>query len=125
MLLTHLVALIIFFWIDVAIWIKLLLALLILTSLVDVFRRFVLRRAGNAITAIELDSNGNMKLVYRDGVHRRVIRLQSVFVNPVVTLVTATVENGRLTRKIVIPFDAIEADGFRQLRVKLKQGRLS
>ncbi len=125
MLLTHLSALAVFYWIDLAVWARLLLILAVLASLVDVFRYFVLRLADKAITMIELDSDGNIKLGYRNGVHTHVSRLRSVFVSPVITLVTAKTEDSRFARKIVIPFDAIEPDVFRQLRVKLKQGRLS
>lgn len=121
MVLTHLAALVIFFWIDLAVWIKLLLTLLVLASLVDVFRRVVSRRAGNAITAIQLDSDGNMKLIYRSGRQSRVSRLRSVFINSIVTLLTVAVEGRRFGQKLVIPFDAVDREEFRQLRVKLKK----
>jgi len=125
MLLTHLLALLVVYWIEVSIWIKLLITLIVLVSLLDVFRRYVLRIASNAITVIELDSDGNMKLGYRNGAQTRVSRLRSIFVSPVVTLVTATAENNRFAQKIVIPFDAVESDLFRILRVKLKQGKIN
>ena len=121
MLLTHLAALFIFFWIELAIGIKLLLCLLVLASLVYVFRRVVLRLADNAITAITLDSDNNMKLIYRNGRQSRVSRFQSIFINPVVTLLAVAVENKHFPQNLVIPFDAIEEEEFRQLRVRLKR----
>jgi len=121
MLLTHLAALLIFFWIDLAIGIKLLLSLLVLTSLVIVFRRVVLRTAGNAITAIVLDSNNNMKLIFRNGRQSRVSRFYSIFVNPVITLLAVAVEDKHFAQNLVIPYDAIEEEEFRQLRVRLKR----
>ena len=120
MLLTHLTALGIFFWIDVAVWIKLLSVILVLASLHDVFRRIVLRRAGNAITAIELDSDNNMKLIYQRGRQLRVSGLRSVFVSPVVTLFTVAVEDKFFSQSLVIAFDAVDKEQFRQLRVRLK-----
>ncbi len=123
MLLTHLSALTIFFWIDLAIEIKVLLTLLVLASLIDVFRYVVLRRASHAITAIELDSDNNMKLMYRCGRQSRVSRVHSVYISPVVSLLTVAVEGRRFAQKLVIPFDAVDKEEFRQLRVKLKQSQ--
>lgn len=121
MLLTHLAALLIFIWIDLVIGIKMLLMLLVLTSLVNVFRRFVLRLADNAITAIALDSDNNMKLIFRNGRQSRVSRFHSIFVNPVVTLLAVAVEDKDVLQKLVIPYDSIEEEEFRQLRVRLKR----
>lgn len=121
MLLTHLAALAIPFWIDVASWIKLLLIIIILTSLVDVFGRVVLRRAGYAVTAIELDSDNNMKLIDGRGRSYRVSRLRSAFVSPVVTLFTVSIEDKLLPQNLIVPFDAVDKEPFRQLRVSLKK----
>lgn len=121
MLLTHLAAFFIFFWIELAIGIKLVLCLLVLISLVYVFRRVVLRIADSAITTIALDSDNNMKLIFRNGRQSRVTRFQSIFVNPVVTLLAVTVEDKHFPQNLVIPFDAIEAEEFRRLRVRLKR----
>lgn len=99
MLLTHLSALAVFLWIDTSIWIKLLLALVVLASLLNVFQHFVLRLADRAITEIDLDGDGNMKLGYRNGIHMHVSQLRSVFVSPLITLVTASAENTRVTQK--------------------------
>jgi hypothetical protein len=121
MLLTHLAALFIFFWIELAIGIKLLLCLLVLTSLVNVFRRVVLRIADNAITAIALDRDNNMKLIFRNGRQSRVSRFNSIFVNSIVTLLAVAIEDKHFPQNLVIPFDAIEEEDFRQLRVRLKR----
>lgn len=121
MLLTHLAAFFIFFWIELAIGIKLVLCLLVLISLAYVFRRVVLRIADSAITTITLDSDNNMKLIFRNGRQSRVTRFQSIFVNPVVTLLAVTVEGKHFPQNLVIPFDAIEAEEFRRLRVRLKR----
>lgn len=121
MLLIHLAALAIFLWIDVAIWIALLLTLLVLISLVDVFRHVVLRRAGGAITAIELDSDSNMKLIYRSGRQSRVSRVHTAYINPIVSLLAVAVEGRHFPQKLVIPFDAVDKEEFRQLRVRLRK----
>ena len=119
MLLTHLVPLAIFIWIDLAMGIKLLLTALVLASLVDVMRRFVSRRTDNAVTAIELDSDNNMKLVCRSGRLLRVSRLRSVYISPVLTLITVAIEGKQFPQNVIIPFDAVDKENFRQLRVKL------
>ena len=121
MLLTHLSALAILFWIDIVIWAKLVLAILVVVSMADVFRRVVLRRAGHAVTAIELDSDNNMKLIYRSGRQARVSRLHSKFISPVVSLFTVEVEHKIIPQSLVIAFDAVDKEQFRQLRVKLKK----
>lgn len=121
MLLIHLAALFIFLWIEFAIEIKLLLCLLVLASLVYVSRRVVLRITDNAITAITLDSDNNMKLIFRNGHQSRVSRFQSIFVNPVITLLAVAVEDKHFPQNLVIPFDAIKEEEFRQLRVRLKR----
>ncbi|MEE8482142.1 MAG: protein YgfX [Acidiferrobacterales bacterium] len=121
MLLTHMSAFAVLFWIDIAIWAKLVLAILVLVSLADVFKRVVLRRAGHAVTTIELDSENNMKLIYRSGRQARVSRLRSTFISPVVTLFTVEVENKIIPQSLVIAFDAVDKEQFRQLRVKLKK----
>ena len=120
MLLTHLSAFVIIFWVDIVIWVKLVLVILILVSMADVFRRVVLRRVGHAVTTIELDSDNNMKLIYRSGHQARVSRLRSTFISPVVTLFTVDVENKNLPQSLVIAFDAVDDEEFRQLRVALK-----
>ena len=120
MLVTHLVSLAIVYSINFAIGIKLLLSALVLASLVDVMRRVVLRHAPNAITAIKLDSNNNIQLVCRSGRRWHVSELRSVFISPVITLISVAVEGKQLPQNLLVPFDAVDREKFRQLRVKLK-----
>lgn len=119
--LTHLSALAVIILIDIAGWMKLLLLVIVIASFANVVRRVVIRRAHNAITAIEVDSENNMSLIDGIGNSNRVSRLRSVFVNSIVTFATMVVEGKRLPQNLVIPFDAVDKEKFRRLRVALKK----
>lgn len=119
--LTHLSALAVIILIDIAGWMKLLLLVIVIASFANVVRRVVIRRAHNAITAIEVDSENNMSLIDGIGNSNRVSRLRSVFVNSIVTFATMAVEGKRLPQNLVIPFDAVDKEKFRRLRVALKK----
>jgi hypothetical protein len=117
----HSGALLIILLIDIPFWVKVLMSLGLLVSLVDVFRKVVLRNSGAAVTAVELDSDDNLKLIYQNGEMRRASRLHSVFVHPLMTLLTVAIDGSRLKQKIVIPFDAVDPNKFREIRVRLKR----
>lgn len=119
--LTHLSALAVIILIDIAGWMKLLLLVIVIASFANVVRRVVIRRAHNAITAIEVDSENNMSLIDGIGNSNRVSRLRSVFVNSIVTFASMAVEGKRLPQNLVIPFDAVDKEKFRRLRVALKK----
>lgn len=119
--LTHLSVLAVIILIDIAGWMKLLLLVIVIASFANVVKRVVIRRAHNAITAIEVDSENNMSLIDGIGNSNRVSRLRSVFVNSIVTFATMAVEGKRLPQNLVIPFDAVDKEKFRRLRVALKK----
>ncbi len=119
--LTHLSTLAVIILIDIAGWMKLLLLVIVIASFANVVKRVVIRRAHNAITAIEVDSENNMSLIDGIGNSNRVSRLRSVFVNSIVTFASMAVEGKRLPQNLVIPFDAVDKEKFRRLRVALKK----
>jgi len=120
MTITHVAALIIFVWIDIALWTKLLMFLVVLASVVDVFRRKVLRVAADAVTEVEMGAEGKMKLIFKDGCQLRISRIYTTFINPVITLITVGAEGRRFPLNVVIPLDAIDKEDHRELRVQLK-----
>ena len=80
-----------------------------------------LRRAEHSVIALEIDADGRVRALQRDGewVERRLGG--ETYVSPLLTIVILRKLEGRARRQtVVIPADSADADALRELRVWLR-----
>lgn len=85
-------------------------------------RRDALRHSPNALVALTLYPDCRCQFTTRAGVTQEATLLGSSFVAPYLTVLNLHPEGRRLARHAVILGDAVDAEAFRKLRVKLKWG---
>lgn len=99
---------------------KLAISFLIGVSLVHALSHHAFRRGSSALVAIELRENGTIAVQTRDGTWRDVHMLGTSYVTPLLTVLNMKLDGFRFTRHLVVMPDMIEADDYRQLRVRLR-----
>lgn len=107
---------------DVPIWAKLALTLLIAASLGYTVRRYALLRSSAALTALELRENDSSAIRTGGENWQEARILGTTYVSPSLTVVNVRVPGGWRARHIVIVSDNVDAESFRRLRVQLRWG---
>lgn len=96
------------------------LIILVIASLYRALGLHALRRTGGAITAFMLRDDDTCAVRRRGWEEWRESRLLDRWVHPWVTILIVREEGRRWTSSIVIPADAVAAEAFRRLRVRLR-----
>lgn len=117
----HLAALLVLLWVEIPPGAGLLLAIPVAISLVWVMRQQALRLTASAITAVEVSGSGNLILHPRAGEPLHVTRVLSAFVHPAVIALALRIDGRRLPLNFILPWDAVDTEHFRQLRVQLNR----
>lgn len=102
-------------------WMKLLMAGLLLASAAHAVALHALRRGDSAVTAIELADREQLKLLTGDGLWLSGRLLGSSTVSIGLTLLNIRLDRGGI-RHVLITGDGIDADDYRRLRVWLRWG---
>lgn len=106
--------------IDVPIWLKILLVLLIGASCVAYSYGTALLRSGGAVVGLEIKDDDALSFQTRRGEWREGRLLGSTFVSPYLTILNIGTEGRFFARHVVIMPDGIDAEDFRRLRVRLR-----
>ena len=106
---------------DLPLWAKLALAVVVVTSLAYHVWLDAQRAAPSSITALVLEGD-RVLLVSCDGQQLAVSISKDSLVTPWLTILNVTPLGARTTRRILILPDSMDAESFRQLRVWLKWG---
>jgi len=107
---------------DVPVWAKLAVTLLIAASLGHTLRRHALLANGASITALEVRENDSGAIQTRGEDWQEARILGTSYVSPLLTVVNMRVTGCRLAYHILIVPDNVDAEGFRRLRVLLRWG---
>lgn len=102
-------------------WTKAALSLVILISLIYHSRRDAMLTSGMAVTALLLEQD-KVVLTLRDGGQLTGQMLRDSLVTPCLVVLNILPQGARLARSVVILPDSLDAESFRQLRVRLKLG---
>lgn len=105
---------------DVPIWGKLALTLLITASLGYTLRRHALLRSSDALMALELREGDSAAIKTGAEDWREARILGTTYVSPSLTVVNVRVPGLWRARHIVIVSDNADAESFRRLRVRLR-----
>lgn len=104
----------------VAVWIKAVVALAIIVSLVFFLNHVALLTTPEAVIAIEIEERGKISLQTRRGEWHECKLSGDSFVSPWLTVVVLAQENRRRARYVIIMPDNVDAGDFRRLRVWLR-----
>ena len=116
----HIAALVVTVVVALATWVKLLIAMALVTSGTWSILRSALRRGPSAIVEVEVEAGGRISCRTRDGSWREGQVLSSSFVSPWLTVLNLRVAGAIRARHLVILPDNVEKDAFRRIRVQLR-----
>lgn len=102
-------------------WSKVVLALLMLFSLMYHLRRDAWLSAPSSGTALILEGD-RVVLATRGGKQLAVRVLRDSMVTPLITVLSVLPQGARFARSVIILPDSLDAESFRQLRVRFKWG---
>ena len=108
--------------IDLPIWLKILLVLLICASCAAYSYSTALLRSGGAVVGLEIGDDDALSFQTRRGEWREGTLLGSSFVSPYLTILNIGTAGRFFARHVVIMPDGIDAEDFRRLRVRLRWG---
>ncbi len=114
-------ALAVLFPLTLPVWAKAALAIVILFSLAYHLRRDALLSSRIAVMALLLEEEQAV-LTLRGGDQLAGQVLRNTLVTPFLTVLNVRPQGARLARSVVILPDSMDAETFRQLRVRLKWG---
>ena len=99
-------------------WVSAAITLALLLNLWAILRAHVFRNSARAINALSI-SSGRLFVHLHSGSVLAVEGIRSAVLNPVVIAMTLGLEGTSGSVRLLVPFDAVPADEFRQLRLKL------
>lgn len=104
---------------------KLLLSLSIIASVINVVLNHCLRLLPWSCISLRINNKNQLQLIYRDGKQLDVTVLENSVVTPYLTVLNyhcneASFMQRLFTQHLIIFYDAVEVEGFRQLRVYLR-----
>jgi len=102
-------------------WAKIALSALVLSSLLYHLSRDALLLAPSSGVALMFEGD-QIVLTTRNGEHIAGKILADSLVTPLLTVLNILPLNTRLSRSVIILHDSLDAESFRQLRVRLKWG---
>jgi hypothetical protein len=105
--------------VDVPLWLRALLALLLLASLYRTVTHHALRSTDSAVTALHWRDGEGIALRLGRKSALRAARIRSRFVHRSLVLLSVQLEGSRRAIALAIAADALEAGAFRRLRVAL------
>lgn len=106
--------------VEIAWWVKALLAAALLLNLALQMRLSVLRRTDDAVIALEVSKDDTLVAETRRGERVECDVLGSTFVSAFMTILNLKAVESRQTRNVVIFADAVNSDDYRKLRVWLR-----
>jgi toxin CptA len=118
----HIAALVVTVVVALATWVKLLIAMALVTSGTRSILRLALQRGSSAIVELEVEAGGRISCRTRDGPWREGQILSSSFVSPWLTVLNLRVAAVRARHLVIVP-DNVEKDAFRRIRVLLRWSR--
>lgn len=98
---------------------RLVVAALVAVSLYVVLRDHAFRRSARAIVGLEIGGDGTYAVRFADGGEWLDCEIEDSWVHPKLVLLSLRCDGGRRTR-VAIAGDALPADTFRRLRVRLR-----
>jgi toxin CptA len=101
-------------------WLAILLTAALLGSAWSTLRRHGFRTLRHSLIALRLDADCRCEFQTRAGAWHEAALLGSSFVSPYLTVLNLKPAGGRLVKHLVIFPDAVNAEDFRRLRVRLK-----
>ena len=107
---------------DLPLWLKFLLLVLIGTSCAVYLYGTALLRSGGAVVNLEIKDDGALSFQTRRGEWREGTLRGSSFVSPYLTILNIRTEGRFFPRHVVIMPDCVDAEDFRRLRVRLRWG---
>ena len=119
----HIAALVVTVVVALSTWVKLLIAMALVTSGTWSILRSALQRGSSAIVELEVEAGGRILCRTPDGPWREGQVLSSSFVSPWLTVLNLRVAGAIRARHLVILPDNAEKDAFRRLRVLLRWSR--
>jgi toxin CptA len=102
------------------VWVKTVLALAVIASLVHSLRQVALLKAPESIIAIEIKEPAKLALQTRRGEWHECSLSGDSYVSAWLTIVLLKIDKKRFPRCAVITPDNVDADDFRRLRVWLR-----
>jgi hypothetical protein len=108
---------------DVSLWARALLLVVIAASLWSALRRHALLVSREAAIALELGEDGSLNVKTRSGAWHGTRVLPSTFVTPLLTVLNLGAAPGTAKRHVVIMGDSLPPEDYRELRVRLRWGR--
>lgn len=118
----HLAAAVILAPLDLALWIKLALAMAIAASLAHVLWRHAFLKSRSALISVELREADRAAVQTREGTWQDARILSTSYVSPLLTVLNLRLRGETLPRHIVIVPDNVDFEDFRKLRVLLRWG---
>lgn len=109
-----------FVWLTLPVWVTALLAPCLLVSLRFYLRRDCLRTAPGSVVGFEIHPDCRCAAQIRSGEWLEARLLPSSFVAPYLTVLNLRVEGRRFPIHVTILPDAVDAEDFRRLRVRLR-----
>lgn len=107
---------------DLALWVKVSLALCVATSLAHSLCRHALLKTCGSVTGIELGDRSNARVLTRDGHWREADVLGTTYVSSLFTVLNLRLKASRLARHVLLVPDNSDSEDFRRLRVVLRWG---
>lgn len=123
LIIAHSVAGTVLLLLPVAIWPLLAMILLLAVSAWYVVQRHALLRLPSSVIGLKLMDEGKLDMLTASGNWHEAQLGTEQFVNPRLTIVSYRCEGTRWTRHVVIVADMLDAEAFRELRVRLKWRR--
>lgn len=107
---------------DLPIWLKIVLVLVIGANCGVYLYDTALLRSTRAVVGLEISDDGALSFQTRGGEWREGTLLASSFVSPYLTILNIGTDGRFSARHVVIMPDGIDAEEFRRLRVRLRWG---
>ena len=105
---------------DVAIEVKLFIALAIVVSLGHVLHRHALLMSSASVRELEVHDREHASIRSKDGRWRDAQILGTTYVSPLMTVINLRMGKWKWTRHVIVVGDNMDAEDFRQVRVILR-----
>ena len=119
---SHSAAIAVVWLLPLAAWIGIGLTALVILGWGHALMLHVWRLSGSAVIQVLSRADGGWELGLRDGRHEPARLLGSSFVHPRLVILNFAVSGWR-RRHVVLPWDSVDEDALRRLRVRLRMGR--
>lgn len=120
----HLGALLISFFLEVPLWVKVLVTLLILLSMLHSLRKHAFRAMPDVVSNLVWEEGDDWVITLKNGTEHTAQMTTDGFISPWMTVLNF-IDEAKRKRSVVLLPDSVTQDSFRQLRVRLRVRRNS